>query len=164
MFSHPLHREHSIITSRLEGGGLSIFRDAAWRKERGVVGTLQSTWRHDLTIINFLFFKSKSFLHLPIQCSYIEYLYRLKKVSFSPTFIINVDSPFEEPLVSNGQSMTKKPSICHCFKISLLVPIFFWKKRKRNFQKVFLTIIPALRQKIYLNDGYASDVVFILEA
>ena len=32
-------REHSIITSRLGGGvgGLSIFRDAAWRKKRGVV-------------------------------------------------------------------------------------------------------------------------------
>ena len=31
-------------------------------------------------------------------------------------------------------------------------------------KKVFHTIIPARRQKRYFNDGYASNVVFILEA
>ena len=43
-------------------------------------------------------------------------------------------------VVSNGQRMTKKPSICHCSKISLLVPIFFRKKWKRYSIRLFLPV------------------------
>ena len=53
-------REHSIITSRLGGGGLSIFRDAAGRKKEGdgwyfSVNVTSQSHNYQLP-----FFKSKS--------------------------------------------------------------------------------------------------------
>ena len=77
---------------------------------------------------------------------------------------MNVDNPLEEPFSIKWTKSDKEPKYMSLFQNLAFSANPSGKSEKRNFEKVFLTIIPALRQKISLNNGYTSNVVLILEA
>ena len=73
---------------------------------------------------------------------------------------MNVDNPLEQPFSIEWAKSDKEAKYLSLFQNLAFGANLLPEKVK----KVFHTIIPARRQKRYFNDGYASNVVFILEA
>ena len=77
---------------------------------------------------------------------------------------MNVDKPLEEPFSIKWKKSDKEPKYMSLFQNLAFNANLLLEKRKKEFRKGIPYDYPALQQKISLNDGYASNVVLILEA